>query len=494
MAQLTKTKPGTRKLSEIARHLVIPDGIVTTGWPAVEARCANLGVAFDWWQKSLGQIITAKRSDGLYAAGIGGVVMSLPRQVGKTFLINSILFALCLQEPGMTVLWTAHHMKTTNETFGKVQAMARRSAVKPHVRQVYTGSNDEAVLFRNGSRILYGARAAGFGRGFDNVDAIMLDEAQILTDGTLDDMLPAMNAARNPMLFLVGTPPRPTDPSEVFERKRAECLSGDETDTAYIECSADRGADLDDHEQWALANPSYPHRTPTTSIMRMRKNLSDDSFRREALGIWDEIEAAAASEIESDQWDACAIDAAPAGRTVYGVKFSIDGKIVALAGARRNGQGPIHVEGIERRPTSEGTSWLVDWLVERADTATSIVVDGRSGAGALVRALAERRVPKRKTIVPTAEQAIAAHAMFTTAVTERAMTHAGDPLMAEQARSAGRRAIGNQGGWGFRSLDDSDISLLEAAVLAHYGSATAKEPSSRGRRMSLATSRRGGVL
>ncbi len=30
----------------------------------------------------------------------------------------------------------------------------------------------------------------------------------------------------------------------------------------YIECTADEDAEPDDREQWAIANPSYPHRTP----------------------------------------------------------------------------------------------------------------------------------------------------------------------------------------------------------------------------------------
>jgi hypothetical protein len=58
----------------------------------------------------------------------------------------------------------------------------------------------------------------------------------------------------------------------------------------YIECSADPDADPDDREQWAKANPSYPHRTPLESMLRLRENLpSDESWKREALGIWDAV-------------------------------------------------------------------------------------------------------------------------------------------------------------------------------------------------------------
>jgi hypothetical protein len=85
---------------------------VSTGWPAVQAKCAELGIVFRWWQPAIGKLILAKRSDGLYASTVGGTGLSIPRQVGKTFLVAAIMVALCLLRPGFTVLWTAHRLKT----------------------------------------------------------------------------------------------------------------------------------------------------------------------------------------------------------------------------------------------------------------------------------------------------------------------------------------------------------------------------------------------
>ena len=79
-----RTKPSTPRLSEVARHVVIPKGVVSTGWPAVEAKCLDLGIQFRWWQKPIGSIILGKREDGKYASTIGGTGLSIPRQVGKT--------------------------------------------------------------------------------------------------------------------------------------------------------------------------------------------------------------------------------------------------------------------------------------------------------------------------------------------------------------------------------------------------------------------------
>ena len=59
----SKTKPSTPKLSDVARHVVAPNGAVTSGWPAVKAKCAELGISFRWWQNPIGRLILAKRAD-----------------------------------------------------------------------------------------------------------------------------------------------------------------------------------------------------------------------------------------------------------------------------------------------------------------------------------------------------------------------------------------------------------------------------------------------
>src|SRR4051812_21569084 len=102
MPKPAPTKTGQRKLSEVARHIKQPAGIVSTGWPAVRDRLERFGIPFDVWQQGASRLILAKRSDGLYAAGVGGVVISIPRQVGKTYMIGWIFFALCSLFPGLT--------------------------------------------------------------------------------------------------------------------------------------------------------------------------------------------------------------------------------------------------------------------------------------------------------------------------------------------------------------------------------------------------------
>ena len=247
-----QTSRSTRRLSEVARHVVYPADIVSTGWPEVEAKLAEIGIQFYVWQAGLAALILGKRADGKYAATVGGVTLSIPRQVAKTFLVSAIIFALCLIYPNLTVVWTAHRTRTSNETFRKLKGMAARAKIKPHVLAIRSTNGEQEITFRNGSRIMFGAREQGFGRGFTEVDIEVFDEAQILTEKALEDMVAAMNQSRFPagaLMFLMGTPPRPIDPGEVFANKRARALAGNGDGMVYVEMSADEDADPDDREQ-----------------------------------------------------------------------------------------------------------------------------------------------------------------------------------------------------------------------------------------------------
>lgn len=467
---------GGPKLSEVARHISTPDGIVSTGFPAVRDRAMAMGLPVDAWQDGIGRLALAKREDGLYAAGIGGVVLSIPRQVGKTYLIAAIVFALCTLFPNLTVIWTAHRTRTHNETFKKMQGMSRKSKIAPFIENVRAANGEQEISFTNGSRILFGARESGFGRGFDEVDILVLDEAQILTEDAMSDMVPATNAAPNGLVFMMGTPPRPKDPGEVFTNVRQAALKGD-PDTLYVEFSADPDASLEDRSQLAKANPSYPHRTSDAAIQRMRKLLgSDESFKREAYGIWDEA-ALNKKAISATAWDALKIDPAVVPREgvrVYAVRFTVDGSAVALAAALRPKDGPVHVEGIKLASMGDGTRWLVDWLLERHEDAAQIVLDGKSGVGYLVNALREGGVPKSVIITMGTDQVTSAHSMFESALKDRELTHRGQEELDDEAKAAVKRKIGTTGGFGWAPPEGGSVALLDAATMALWGAKTTK--------------------
>ena len=399
MARPLLTRAG--RLSEVARHLVLPDGIVSTGWPAVRDRAAEAGVRYDEWQDGLGRAILAKREGGLYAAGIGGVMISICRQVGKTFTVGTMVIFLCILFPGLKVLWTAHRTRTSDETFKSMQGFVRRKRIAPFVAVVRRANGQQEIEFVNGSRIMFGARETGFGRGFDDIDILVFDEAQILSQKALDDMVPATNVAANPLVLFMGTPPRPSDPSEAFTRMRARAIDGHELvegrvhrtggDALFAEISADEGADPEDRAQWAKANPSFPHRTPEGSILRMRELLNDpESFLREGLGIWDPKDAGGKGLIPLSVWLATRISGVTPVRPRVAVELRI-GLMQSISVAAAYQAAGLDVVDLGFYESGVGVQWedghaaeKVAELCGRLGVTSVIVDDGGDGNTLLV--------------------------------------------------------------------------------------------------------------
>ena len=487
------------RLSEVAREVVVPDGIVTTGWGAVESWWSDKGIAFDPWQQGAGAIALGKRADGKYAATVGGVTLSIPRQVGKTFFVGAIIVALSNLFPGMTSVWTAHRTRTATMTFQSLQGLVSKPKVAGLVASVRTANGEQEIRFTNGSRIMFGAREQGFGRGFDEVDIEVFDEAQILTEKAMEDMVPATNQSRHPasaLLFFMGTPPRPVDPGEVFTRKRQNALDGKSTDSAFIEFSADHDADPDDWGQVAKANPSFPYRTPREAILRMRENLpSDESFLREGLGVWQL--SAAKGVIPLDAWEACFdVDSVPTSRFVLGLEVGQDMETasVCLAGQREDGRW--HVELDESR---KGAAWLIGHVVHMVRMNPGLQVAGDVG-GPLKALLDEREgmASGRKVSrfflqgtdievhAPRVVELGVSTAKLLSGVMTGQIAHIGQPQLTSAVAVAGKRPLADTGMWVFsRKTAVADISAIQAANSALWWSqsmkAKADRPRSRGR-------------
>lgn len=473
------TKPGTQKLSEVAKHLSAPTGITSTGWPAVRKTCVDkLGITFDDWQEGAGRLILAKREDGNLASMIDGVGLSLPRQVGKTYLIGAMVFALCVNQPGLLVIWSAHHARTHGETFLAMQGFAGRGKVAPHVKQVFTGSGDEEIRFHNGSRILFGARERGFGRGIPGVDVLIFDEAQILSDRALSNMLATMNTSRFGLQLYIGTPPKPEDMSESFTRMRKEALAGTLTDGAWIEFGADEDADGDDRKQWRKANPSYPKRTPVQSLLRLKRKLTEADWMREGLGIWDVI--GAQSVLDPILWHAAADPSSMAiDRLSLAIAVSPDRSVATVALAGQRADDLWHVEVDEQRA---GTSWVVDYVAERCErnNIRAVVIDAQSQAASLVDDLQQRGV--KVTVTTLRDLATACGGLYD-AVAEERVRHIDQPLLNASNGAGGKRLVFNGEAWVWSSKHAAlDITPTQAVTLALWGSqnSNVKKPVRKG--------------
>lgn len=441
-----------------ARHVVLPDGIVSSGFPSAEATCRRIGIQFDPWQRDLNRCILAKDAEGLYAAD--AVVLSICRQSGKTYDIGGLVFADSIIHPGTTTVWTAHRFKVARESFNEMRAWAKSPRLAPHIDydEITTAAGNECIPFRNGSRIVFAARERGAIRGFTKVRRLILDEAQILSEAAMSDLVPTTNQAVNPQVILMGTPPKPTDPGEVFTALRSEALAGDSTGVLYVEFSADPECDPDDWEAVAQANPSFPKRTGKRAILRLRKLLTNlDDYKREGLGIWDEDLLNVLPG-----WGGCAVDDEPPSPVVIGVAASIDLEFGSIAAGAPWPDGKVHVGAVDRRP---GTAWLVDEAKRiQADRKCVVVMDEKCPDASLLPALRQAEVNVRTVNL---EQYFEACSELVKRVKSRQVTHSRTTDLDKAVKGAAWRMVNDRKVWG-RKQSTGDVSMLEAATLAAW--------------------------
>jgi len=278
--------------------------------------------------------------------------------------------------------------------------------------------------------------------------------------------LASMNRSRLGLHCYVGTPPKPTDNSEAFTRMRTEALSGEATDLVWIECGADDDCDLDDRAQWRKANASMPKWTPETSLLRLRKKLDPDGFRREALGIWPSGNWAV---FDVARWVSLEdMAAGPPSRValVIDVAPYRAAAAIGVAGDGVDGKTLVMVY------TGEGIGWVAGKVAELTagrDIAEVGLCAGeaRGLAGDLTReGIVFRNMP--------AHEVAASCTAFQGAVSDGVVAHVGQPELDIAVANARTRRSGDAETWDRRF--PTDISALVAAAGAYHRWAQQEAP------------------
>ena len=442
------------------------------------------GYELDTWQQDVIDCWLGR--DELDRYNVTSAGLSLPRQNGKNVCLEAREF-YGLVVNGEKILHTAHQVRTSKKSFRRLAAMftdKKHPEITDIVKTIRYTNGEECIELDNGGTIEFSARSRQAARGFDGISLVVFDEAQELTDDQVEAIMATLSASATGtrQIIYTGTPPYPGCPGDVFRRRRTVCCSDPGAHDAWHEWSvaADSIADIktDDTSLWYMTNPSLGIRLSEEFTLEEMRSMSADGFARERLGWWSPlIEHKEDYAIPVDLWDACkSTEPKPDGKTAYGVKFRADGSMVCLCGAVIPPDGKARITMIDCRPTGLGTNWLADWLNQRYDKASCVVIDGRNGVDVLVDKISNTWRMKGSIIRPNARDVIAAVGMLTDALNEQTITWWHEQAeLRESAITSVKRPIA--GGWGFGGENSTPI---EACALAFYGAKVSKrEPGKR---------------
>lgn len=423
------------------------------------------------WQKLLLRDIMAINEDDQWTHMTVGY--SVPRRNGKTE--DVYMRELWGLMKGEKIAHTAHRNSTSHSSFEAMKSLLEAMGMvdKQDFVSNRAFGNERIDISSTGGRIQYRTRTGqgGLGEGFD---LLVVDEAQEYTDTHQSALRYTITSSQNPQTIMLGTPPTAVSKGTVFQPFREKCLSGKAEDAMWAEWSIERMAsDRTDRELWYETNPSLGLIINERSVKGETADLEEVDFNIQRLGLW--LAYSQSSAISEPEWAELKRENPPdpSGKLFVGIKYGKDNLNVSLAVAVRTADKKIFIEALDCRPISQGNAWIVDFL--RQADVEKVVIDGANGQSLLAEELKDSGV-KKKPVLPTVKEVIEANASFTQAISSGILCHAGQPSLTQSATNCERRAIGTNGGFGYRSqIDGVDISLLDACIFAFWACSTTKE-------------------
>lgn len=409
------------------------------------------------WQEQVASV--ALEFDGDHPA-YRELCLTVPRQSGKTSLILALVVHRALRWG--TPQRIAYTAQTGHDARKKLlddwMPILERSKLAPMIDRVYRANGDEAIIFKNGSRVevLRNSISAGHGR---TLDLAIIDEAFADEDDVREQaLLPTMATRKDAQIVVVST--AGTDRSLYLKRKVEQGRAAVEADTgngvAYFEWSAEPDDDPFDREVWARCMPALGLTVNEQAVEHAMSTMTVNEFKRSYLNVWSVVDE---RMIPAKVWNAnISAKYAPAGTLSFAVDVALDRSTASIAVCDQEGR----IELIDNR---DGVSWVSNRVLELVRRwRGSVVVDGFGPAGTLLDPL--KQVGVTITIYKTAD-VIAACGLFYDAALDKSLKVKADDRLDNAVAGATRRNVGQQ--WLFqRNVATADITPLYAAVLAWH--------------------------
>lgn len=440
----------------------------TDGQLAVDLYDLTGRTAMDW-QAALMFDILAKNGDGLWVHTRFGY--SVPRRNGKgEIIIMRELYGLAV---GEKILHTAHLTSTSHS------AWERTCAILDLLKIEYSSikaKGQEYIRLEQGGEIHFRTRTAtgALGEGFD---LVVIDEAQEYKTEHQTALKYVVTSSKNPQTILCGTPPTAVSAGTVFKDFREQVLTGASENAGWAEWSVEKIEDPEDRDLWYQCNPSLGITLTERSVADEvgRSDAERIDFNIQRLGLW--LRYSQQSCIGRAAWDACRVEKLPEfrGKLAVGIKYNRDGMTVTLAVAAKTAGNTVFVEVAGRRPVREGNGWILAFLnAVGKKNILGILADGANGVEILRKDLKDDKLGMLTAV--TVKEVIEANQAFENAVYGKTLAHMDQPSLTAVVTNCERRAIGSGGGFGWKPINgQADISLMEAAALAHYLAVNKKE-------------------
>jgi phage terminase large subunit-like protein len=272
--------------------------------PALAAVGEALGIELMPWQRHVADVALERDDRGRLA--YREVIVSVPRQSGKSTLLLLLLLWRLLSAPGQRAIYAAQNrLSARNRLFDTWYPKIRRSPL----RDTFTlgrATGAEALRAANGSLLTLLSSEESGGHG-EVLDLAVLDEAWALTAAAEQSTRPAMATRRGAQVWCVST--AGTERSVFWRSKvdagRAAAGAGLTEGTAFFEWSMPPDAsDIGDPELWRSYHPALNRTIEERVLSQDLGSMDPHEFRRAYGNVWSSEALTGWRVIGKDDWEA----------------------------------------------------------------------------------------------------------------------------------------------------------------------------------------------
>lgn len=227
---------------------------------AVREVAAMLGTPLMPWQAQVARVATERLADGRWRYPV--VVVTVPRQSGKTTLMRSVLVQRSLMRSSLLAFYTAQTGKDARARWVDLVKAAEDSPLMGQLCTIRRAAGDSALMWPNGSKVSPFAPTPKSLHGY-TPPLVMTDEAfafDAAAGNALEGAIrPAQITLRDRQWWIVST--AGTADSTWLRRwvdlgRQAVQDNDPDAGICYVEYSAPDGADVYDPEVWRAFHPA----------------------------------------------------------------------------------------------------------------------------------------------------------------------------------------------------------------------------------------------
>lgn len=467
-----------RKGRQTPTQSVVLPYYATKGQEAIDLYNASGRTAQEWQELLLSDIL-AVNDEGLWVHTKFGY--SVPRRNGKNEIVA--IREVYGMITGERILHTAHRTTTSSSASRRLASilngMGYTEIARPkrgeNYKKAYTyskqyGLEKITLLDEGGGSCDFRTRSSkgGLGEGFD---LLIIDEAQEYTDDQESALKYVVTDSKNPQTIFCGTPPTPVSSGTVFVKLRNATLAGKTANGGWAEWSIDKLSDTRDRELWYETNPSLGTILTERSVLD-EIGTDDVDFNIQRLGLW--LKYNQKSAISKTEWNEMKVSQLPEliGPMFVGIKYGNDGKHVAMSIAIKTKTDKIFVETIDCCEIKSGNHWILQFL--HNPSIKNVVIDGANGQQLLAVDMKEYKM--KSPTLPKVSEIITANSSFEQGIFQANICHMGQPSVEQIISNCEKRAIGSNGGFGYKAQKEGiEVAILDSIVLAYWACSISKE-------------------